>query len=167
MNKLIATAFVSFMLVAAGSALAGDRSGGPGKGGKHQQRGPEGSQIVERFQHALRQLDLSEEQKAATKVIMEDLREQSREIGQELRDNQMALRNLITADTWNENDAARLAAQEGDLTAQRTLLMSKAMSDIYAQLTSDQRAEMAASAEERQERHSAKREARQERNSGS
>lgn len=163
MNKLIATVFAGIMLVAAGSAAAADRSDGPGKHGKHQQRGPDGSMMVERFQQELHQLDLSDEQKASVKVIMQDLREQSKLIGDERRDNEVLLKDLVKADSWDEDAAAQLAAKEGDLTAQSTLLTSRALSEVYAQLTADQKAELAAKAEERQERRAAKREAYKER----
>lgn len=165
MNKLIATVFAGVMLVAVGSVTAGDRSDGPGKHGKNHQRGPEGSMMIERFQHELRQLDLSDEQKASVKVIMSDLREQSRLIREERKDNQFLLKDLIKADTWDEAAAAQLAATEGDLSAQSTLLTSKALSDIYSQLTVDQKAELAANVEDRKERREAKREAHKERKS--
>lgn len=163
MNKLIATVFAGVMLVAAGSATAGDRSDGPGKHGKNHQRGPEGSMMIERFQRELRQLDLSDEQKASVKVVMQDLREQTRLIGDERKDNQELLKDLIKADSWNEDAAAQVAAADGDLAAQFTLLTSRALSDIYSQLTVDQKAELAANVEDRKDRHAAKREAHAER----
>jgi len=149
MNKFMTTLFVSALLIAAGSAMAGEQ----GNRGKHQRGGPEGSMIIDQFARELRQLDLSDEQKASVKVIMQDLRTKSKSISDDLRDNQMQLRDVIQADTWDENAAAQLAATEGDLTAQRTLLTSKALAGIYAQLNSEQRAEMEAKAEERKERH--------------
>lgn len=162
MNKFMTTLFTSALLIAAGSALAQDH-GDRGKGGKHQRGGSEGSTIVEQFTRELRQLDLSDEQKDNVKGIMQDLRTQSKSISDDLRDNQMALKDVIQADSWDENGAAQLAAIEGDLTAQRTLMTTKALAGIYAQLNTEQRAELAAKAEQRMERRAEKREEREER----
>lgn len=159
MNKLMTTLIASVFLVAAGSAMAGDR----GPGGKHQRGGPQGSQIMDQFKRELRQLDLSDEQKASVKVIMQDLREQIMPIGKDLRDNHLAFRDLIKSENWDENAAALLADNEGDLTAQRTLLTNKALADIYAQLNDEQRAELAAKAQQRAERHAERAEKRAER----
>ena len=119
--------------------------------------------IVEQFARELRQLDLSDEQQADVKVIMQDLRAQSISIGKDLKDNQMLLINVIKADYWDENAALELAANEGDLTAQRTLLTSKALAGVYAQLNDEQRAEMEAKVEEHMQRRAGKIEARRER----
>lgn len=162
MIKSMTMLFTSALLIAAGSAMASDH-GDRGKGGKHQRGGPEGSMFMEQFTRELRQLDLSDEQKASVKVIMKDLRTQSKSIGDELRANQMALKDVIQADTWDESAAAQLAATEGDLTAQRTLLTSKALAGIYAQLNTEQRAELAAKAEKRMERRTERLEQRKER----
>jgi len=151
MNKLITTLFASIFLITAGGALANDH-GDRGKGGKHKRGGPQGSMIVEQFTRELRKLDLSDEQKASVKAIMKDLKEQSKPIAKDQRANQMALKDLIQSDAWDDNTAGELAAIAGDLSAQRTLLTSKALSDIYAQLTDEQRAELAAKAQERQDR---------------
>lgn len=161
MNKFMPTLIASILLIVAGTAMAGNY-GDQGKRGKHHQRGPHGSMMVEQFTRELGQLDLSDEQKASVKLTMQDLRKQSRSISGELRDNQMQLRDVIKADTWDEEAAAKLAANEGDLTAQRTLLTSKAMAGIYAQLTDEQRAELEAKAAERRERRSEWFEERQE-----
>lgn len=163
MSKFIATILASLLLTAAGNTFAGDRSDGPGKRGKHGSRGSEGAMIMEHFKRELRQLDLSDDQQADVKAIMQDLHAQSRLIGEEQSTNQEQLAELIKAESWDENAAAQLAAKEGDLTAQRTLLTSKALADIYAQLNPDQRAELAANAEERKARHEARREAHQQR----
>lgn len=163
MNKFMTTLIASVLLIAAGTVMAGGY-GEQGKRGKHHRgdRGDcTGSMMVEQFSRGLQQLDLSDEQKANVKVMMQDLRTQSQSIGDEMRGNHLQLREVIKADTWDESAAAQLAAKEGDLTAQRTLLTSKAMSGIYAQLTDDQRAELEAKTEERMERRSEWREKRQ------
>ena len=162
MNKFMTTLFASLLLTAAGSAMAGDY-GDQGQRGKHHQRGSQDSMMVEQFARELRYLDLSDEQKASVKATMQNLRTQSKSMASDFRDNQTQLRDVIKADIWNEEAAARLAAREGDLTAQRTLLNSKAMAGIYAQLTVQQRAELDAKAEERRERRTEWRETRQER----
>ena len=159
MSKFIATVLASLLLTAAGNTFAGDRSDGPGKRGKHGPRSSEGAMVMEHFKRELRQLDLTDEQKEDVKVIMVELRDQVRLIGDELEINQEQLAELIRAESWDEEAAAKLAAKEGDLTAQRTLLTSKALSDVYAQLNPDQRAKLAASAAERKARHEAMREA--------
>lgn len=155
------TLFASAFLIAAGSAIA-DSHGDRGKGGKHKRGAPQSS-MMEKFTRELRQLDLSNEQKANVKVIMQDLRGQSMSISKDLKANQMALRDVIQSGNWDESTAAELAANEGDLTAQRTLLTSKALADVYAQLNDEQRAELAVKAEERMERREKRAEMRSER----
>jgi len=162
MTKFMTVFLASALLIAAGSAMAQDH-GDRGKGGKHQRGGSDGSMIVEQFTRELRQLGLSDEQKDNVKVIMQDLRTQSKSIGDDLRDNQTALKDVIQANSWDESAAAQLAAIEGDLTAQRTLLTTKALASVYAQLNAEQRAELADKAAERMERRAEKREEREER----
>lgn len=160
MNKFMTALIASVLLIAAGTVMAGGY-GEQGKRGMHQRGDCTGSMMGEQFSRELQQLDLSDEQKANVKSVMQDLRTQSKSIGDEMRSNKMQLRAVIKAGTWDESAAAELAAKEGDLTAQRTLLISKAMAGIYAQLTDDQRAELEAKAEERMERRGQWREKRQ------
>ncbi len=67
MNKLIIAIVTTLMLTAAGTTLAQDFYGEPGKKGQRHQRGPQGMPVVEKMMHAIRRLDLDDAQKESIK----------------------------------------------------------------------------------------------------
>ena len=68
------------------------------------------------------------------------------------------LKELIKAESFDESAVAALAETEGTLAAERLIVASRAMSDVYGQLTVEQRAELEIMASERAERRAEKRE---------
>ena len=67
------------------------------------------------------------------------------------------LKELIKADTFDESAVSALARKEGDLAAERLLSASRATSNVYGQLTDEQRAQLASMAEERQAKRAERR----------
>lgn len=164
MKKLIIPIISTAMLIVSGTALAQDDF--PGKGerkGQHQKRDMQAMPVVSKVMRAVRQLDLSEEQKAGVKTVMHELKVATRPINGELKANHLQLMDLIKADIYDENAIAILAETEGQLASDRLMLTSRAIADIYAQLTDGQRAELEVMAQ----RHVRKSERRQKRKGGS
>ena len=152
MKKLLITVISSLLLMSAGTAMAQDPTGGPGKKARHQQGGMQAMPVVERFMRAIKHLDLDEEQKAGVKAVMQGLKEDSRPLLHKTRANQEQLKELVKAINFDQEAVAALADKEGNLAAERMMLTSRALSDVYKVLTREQRLELEAMAAKRQER---------------
>jgi protein CpxP len=164
MNKLIVTTMTTVLLMISGLAMAQDDFYGDRERNQRHKRGMQPMPVVAQVMRAVRHLDLSDEQKSAVKEIMHGLKQETRPIMSEMKANHMLLRDLIKAESYDEAAVADIAEAEGKLAAERLLVTSRALSDIYAQLTAEQRAELEAMAAERRERMS---ERRQKRKGGS
>ncbi len=155
-NAIIATLFLSL----AGTAMAQDGMGEHTRKGQHHRRADHQMPVVEHMMRAVYHLDLSDEQSANIRIIMQGLKTQERSRMKEMKSIQTQLKALIKADTFDEPAVAALAGKEGDMAAVRLLNTSRAMSQVYAQLTDTQRAELETMAEERQARRAERREQR-------
>jgi Spy/CpxP family protein refolding chaperone len=150
----------SMLLIAAASMLlmanasAGDR--GPRHERGHSGMGPE---VMEYLTRALHQLDLTEEQKTAIHADLQGLKDSMKPLAQELRASRKALHEQITADEYDAEAVAEIAANQGSLTAEMTVIASQTASGVLARLTDEQRAELKTMAEE----HHAKRKAHMQR----
>ena len=149
MNRLITTFFSGVLLAASGTVLAQDYYDGPGP--RHQ-RGAQGMPVVERFVRALKRLDLSEEQKESIHAVMQELKTEAGPIMYEMKASHMRLKELIKADEYDEKAVADLAEKEGDLAAERIVVASRALSEVYSTLTDEQRAQLEEMAARRTER---------------
>jgi protein CpxP len=106
---------------------------------------------------AVMHLDLSDEQENSIRGIMKSLKKNDRDLMKEMRSNQEQLKDLIKADTFDETAVADIAGKEGTLTTERLILASRAMSQVYALLTAEQREELSAMAAKRDARRAEKR----------
>lgn len=161
MNKAIHKLTITFisitMMALAGAALAGPRPDHYRDGPPHHGRGMPGMPVVDMVMRAVMHLDLSDEQEDSIRDIMRSLKTDDRELMKDMRSSHEQLKDLIKADTFDETAVAEIAGKEGNLTTERLILASRAMSQVYAQLTDDQRAELQAMAEERAARRAEKR----------
>jgi protein CpxP len=149
MNKFIIITISTLMLSVSGMALAQNSDGESGDRGKRQHRGMQANPLVDQVMRGIRRLDLEEDQKTSIKAIMQTLKADSRALMGQTRDNHQQLNALITADSYDEAAVLNLAENEGKLATERMLLSASALSDIYTQLTEEQRAELSLMAEER------------------
>ncbi len=164
MNKLIISIISAAMLTVSGIALAQDDSPGErDRKGQHQRRGMQAMPLVSKVMRGVRHLDLSEEQKGGVKAVMHELKVAMRPINSEMKANHLQLGELVKADIYVESAVALVAETEGQLATDRLMLTSRAIADVYAQLTDEQRAELEIMAAQRQERGS---ERRRHRNGG-
>jgi len=164
MNKLIITITTTLALTITGTAMAQDFYDDPGKKGQQHRQGQRNHQsmqsmpVVDQMMRALRRVDLTDEQKAAIKVIMKGMKEEIRPIMMETKNGHGQLKELIKAKSFDENAVAVIAENEGQLAAERMKIVSRSLAKIYAQLSDEQRAELETMAAERKGRHERKRE---------
>ncbi len=156
---LSATLFMSF-----GPAFAQDSEYESRKSSSSQrgQRGMQAMPMVEKLMHALHRLDLSEEQRTSIKTVMQEMKAEIRPIMGEMKAGQLQLKSLIKSDVYDETAVAELARIEGDLSAQRIVISSRAMSEVFGYLTDEQREELDLMAEQRKQRHAGKRRQRED-----
>ena len=161
MNKLAKnvtrTILVTLLMTAMGTALAQDPVDEPGNKRMQHQRGHQAAPGVDRMMRAIRHLDLSETQKSDIKAIMHGVKAENRQIAREIGAGHDQLNELIKADIFDESAVAALAEQEGALAAERLMITSRAMSQVYGLLSDEQRAELEVMAERRKEKHAEKR----------
>jgi len=161
MNKTLSGLTITFfsiaLMTAAGVALAGPGPDHFRDGPPHHGRGMPGMPVVDMVMRAVMRLDLSDEQVDSITAIMKSLKADDRELMKDMRANHEQLKELIKADTFDETAVAEIAGNEGTLTTERLILASRAMSQVFAQLTDEQRAELEAMAEQRAARRAEKR----------
>ena len=159
-TMMTGTILTTLLLAFTGMALAQDPAADPenyANKSRHHQRGNQPMPAVERMMRGIRHLDLSDEQKASIKGIMKDLKAEERPLAKEMKSGQAQLKELIKAESFDEQAVAALAETEGALAAERLIIASRAMSAVYAQLTDEQRAELESMAAERAAKRAEKR----------
>ena len=112
--------------------------------------------VVEAVTRAIRHLDLDLEQKEGIREVMAGLKADVRPIMMETRASHGQLQELVKAASYDEAAVAALAENEGKLAAERLMLTSRALSEIYNILTVEQRNELDAMAEQRKEKRTKK-----------
>ena len=157
-NSLARTILVTLLMTVMGSALAQNPVNEPGQKRMQHQRGQRAAPGVERMMRAVWHLDLSETQKSDIKAIMHGLKAENSQIAKEMRAGHDQLKELIKADIFDETAVAALAEQEGAMAAERLMITSRAISQVYGMLTDEQRVELEAMAERRRGKRAERRE---------
>ena len=155
-NMLIGTMITALLLTTTGTALAKGFDG-PGRKGHHHQQGIQAMPVIEKLMHALRRLDLDDQQRENIRAIMKGLKTEARPIIEATRAGHAQLKELIKAETYDANAVAALAEKEGALAAQRRMIASQALSNVFSQLTDEQRDELDAMAAKHEERRAERR----------
>ena len=126
-----------------------DREYGSGKGrhGRHGFRDP--ARMVERM---TRHLDLDETQQQTISNIVEAARPEFESLRERGMANRTAMRELDPADADYSAKLNNLAIENGELVAEGTMLFGRVRSEIAAELTDEQRAELEDLMSERRER---------------
>ena len=162
-NMMTGTILTTLLLTFTGTALAQDPVADPAnhaQKNRHHQRGNQSMPAVERMMRGIRHLDLSDEQKASIKGIMRGLKAEERPLAKEMKSGHEQLKELIKAESFDEQAVAALAENEGALAAERLIIASRAMSAVYGLLTDEQRAELESMAAERSAKRAEKRKQR-------
>ena len=157
MNKIIIALITTLIMTVTGATFAQEDVAGPEnkKQRQHRQqqdRGMQAMPAVEAVMRAIRHLDLDAEQKEGIRGIMGGLKADVRPVMMATRENHEQLKELVKAATFNEEGVAALAEKEGNLAAERLMLTSRALSDIYSLLTAEQREELETMASKRKEK---------------
>lgn len=149
MNKTMTITLLTCALLTSASVLAKDRGRdrkGPPPGGSVL------TEMVEHTHHALKQLELTEEQKAAIRGEFQSMRTEAKPLLEELRDNRAALHEQLIARDYDAAAVGLLAEQQGDLTAKLLRLGSASVHAALGHLTDEQRARLGELREERRDR---------------
>ena len=160
-TRLLSLTITATLLMAmSGTLLAQDSMAddtGSVKKERHHQRGSQPMPGVTNMMRAIRHLDLSDDQKASFKEIMHTLKAEQRVLAKEMKAGHEQLKELIKSESYDEQAVVAVAEKEGALAAERLILASRAMSQVYSQLTDEQRLQLEAMAAERKARRSEKR----------
>jgi Spy/CpxP family protein refolding chaperone len=165
MKTLTKYAISGILLISTGISFAQDsdyrtREAGEERSNRGHRNSIQGMPVIDHFTRALRSMDLSDEQKAGIKEIMQQLKTDSRSIMSELKTDQRVLKELIKADEYDDLAVAEVAAKTGDLTAEHIVLSSRAVSAMIAYLNDEQRAQLEDMAALRKEQRREKRQSR-------
>ncbi len=159
LNKLLIGTMISgLLLTAVDTALAQNPDRERGKKGQHHQREIQAMPVVGQLMRGIRHLDLDDEQNENIKALMQGLKEEVRSLMEESKAGHLQLKELIKANSYDEQAVAALAEKEGKLITERLLITSRALSEVLSQLTDEQRAELDAMAEHRKQHRSERRE---------
>lgn len=146
--KKVLIAILSVVLIATGAififAQKGGQDGRHGFG-KHGKRGG-GHGFF------LRGLDLTDEQKAQVKQIMEASREKNKGVFEQLKANRQKLNEVTANGAFDEAQVTAIANSQAALQAQMIVEKERTKSQIFAVLTDEQKAKAAAMKEQMKER---------------
>lgn len=135
-------------LAAPGASANPDHPRGP-----HGKPGPEapgpGGAPIRHLVGALRQLDLSEDQREQVRAVVESSSGALHANHRAAADHRDRLRELLMDEGLDEAALAAIARAEGELAERRVLLTARAVADILAVLDDEQRARLYAMGEER------------------
>ena len=146
-NRLKISLLVTGLILAA-SSIAGERN--QDRGRMHQRGGPDiAGQIMEHLGRAVRNLDLTEDQKVAIREEFGGFKETVMPLVKELHQGRKGLHLAITGETYDADAVAAIATQQGELTTEITLVAIEAAAAVLAQLSDEQRAELRAMAQDR------------------
>ena len=121
-NMMTGTILTTLLLAFMGTALAQNPVADPqdkAKKSRQHQRGNQPMPAVDRMMRGIRHLDLSDEQKASIKGIMQGLKAEERPLVKEMKSGHERLKELIKAESFDEQAVASLAENEGALAAER------------------------------------------------
>lgn len=149
MKTFLTIIFAAALLMLAGGAFA---RGGDFGHGRHHAGGPPGAPALEHFRHALRKLDLSDQQETDIKAAMQNLKKEMQPLMEDMHANHEQLRTLVTAKSYDKGAVAAVAKKEGELATRRIILTSEAMSRMLGYLTDEQRAKLEQMRTERMQR---------------
>jgi len=150
--KLIGTAIAAVLTLGAGIALAQGGAAGP----MHHHRGDRGG-----FEQMLRQLNLTDDQKAQVKQIFQAEKPTMKPLKQQEHAAHQQMIQLVTSGSFETAKAAAIAQQESQTHMQLEVEHAKMASQIYQLLSSDQKAKVAeliAQHEQRMQQHMQKQE---------
>jgi protein CpxP len=134
-----------------GFANAQTQDGAAATAPRHERRGPGGPGGPGGFGRGgfggpmamLRQLDLTDDQRAQVRQVMDSHRDELRAIGERVRAAHRAQRDAVTAAQFDEQAVRTRAAELAAAEADAAVLHAKVHSEVFAVLTPEQQAKAA------------------------
>ncbi len=102
-------------------------------------RGPNFDRMVE---HMSRLLELDDAQEQAIRNIVDDARTKAKALHERAKANREAMHALNVSDTDYDAKLQKLAAENGEVATQLTLLHGRVMAQVNGELTPEQQAEL-------------------------
>jgi Spy/CpxP family protein refolding chaperone len=146
-NRMIFTVMLAGMVFAA-SAFAHDPGKDRGRQNEHGRANPV-AEALERFGKSIRQLDLSEDQRAAIREEFSGIRESVKPLVMQLHENRKAIRESVMGEDFDADAVAEIAGKQGALTTDITMIVSASIANALSHLTDEQRAELMVLGEDR------------------
>jgi len=129
-------------LVTVVSAMSFADGAGCGRAGhymahsKHDRgRGPNLERLADR-------LDMTEQQRAEIKAMLDDSRQQMANLREQMRENRIQLRDLAGKTDFDETAVRSIADEQGDLKAETIVLRARQRHEMKAVLTDEQRVQL-------------------------
>jgi Spy/CpxP family protein refolding chaperone len=101
--------------------------------------GPNFDRMVE---HMSRLLELDDAQEQAIRNIVEDAKPKAKALRERAKENRKAMHALNVSDTDYDAKLQKLAAENGEVATQLTLLHGRVMAQVNGELTPEQQAEL-------------------------
>lgn len=132
--KKVIIAIIAFAVLATGVMFAVAQRSGDGKMGGWSKRGGH-----HRGGLMLRGLDLTDEQKARVKQIVEESKTKTQPIRESLKANHQKMDEATANGAFDEAAVSAIATEKGNLSAQMTVERARVKSRIFALLTAEQK----------------------------
>lgn len=115
---------------------------GCGRAGHHMMHGKQDGRRGPNLERLADRLDMTEQQRADTKAILDDSRQQMVKLRDQMRENRGKLRDLAGTTDFNEAAVRSIADKQGDLKAETIVLRARQRHAMQAVLTDEQRVQL-------------------------
>ncbi len=145
-ERLLQFVSIGLMVFLVSAVWAQPENDDTGYGGMHRghagmmHRGPNFDRMVE---HMSRLLELDDAQEQAIRNIVEDARPKANALRERAKANREAIHALNVSDTDYDVKLQSLAAENGEVVTQLTLLHGRVMAQVSGELTPEQQAKLA------------------------
>jgi Spy/CpxP family protein refolding chaperone len=154
---------VTGLALTGGLFAAGEEQKQDRRADRSERGGPDvATQVIEHLGKAIRRLDLNEQQKLDIREEFGNFKEMVRPLVKDLHEGRSTLRDAIISDSYDPDLVEDIAASQGNLTAEITIMVGESASTILSHLTDEQRAELMAMADVRREERKEMRELKRE-----
>jgi len=133
---LVSAALITVSLFAAGTAMSGDGERCDNR--HHGKMGAHGD-MQHGFQQKLKELNLTSEQQAQVKDILEKQKPQREAHMKAMQESRQALREATRSDAYDSAKVREIANKQAALHADMTVLRTETMHQIYGLLTPEQK----------------------------
>ena len=143
-KSLLATTLVvsSVGLVTVVAAMPFADGPGCGRAGHHMAHSKHDGGRGPNLERLASRLDMTEQQRAEIKAILDDSRQQMVKLREQMRENRGQLRELVGQAGFDEAAVRSIADNQGDLKAETIVLRARQRHEMRAVLTDEQRVQL-------------------------